>query len=230
MMIARRLPDGTIEFKEAWTRVDDKEDARILRTYYDTPEEVERMFQPGRIIKLGKPGECEIVNEEDVPEGSGDGFIPSGGFSWIARSEDDLSKISGEGWCLYEQDEVWYEVIPRAIRIKFPVRLMLEYHGDADEFRERLERKVIRYMLEKYPRKDKKFALYLEQLGCADLYYRIKYEDDPMWKLWSRYMAVCGYFDGWAIIRPDKEGLGVGKVKLRAQRKKHRETTKEDVK
>lgn len=233
-MIARRLMDGHIQYGWSgnWGMLASV-GARLLE-WYDDPDKVEYLFSLGQLQFLHKP------HSEDL-----DRLLrnrPTGKPHWLGTSEQEIfGKIAFvDVGFFYDLDNRWYYVFPGPFRLKIPMHLMVacvdttRYGYVEREFLHEADRLLVETIRRRYE-EDEDFRAYLAGNG----YDRDKFTESmevvlrqenaqPCQSradlLRERHPVIYGYFDDWAVVRPNKDWSAIQDVLLRKKEDKHLET------
>ena len=123
---------------------------------------------------------------------------------------------------LREMDGTWYYVIPGPFRIKIPLYMALlelkdDFNDDDNEYLNHIDKMVIKYIFEEYPKEDAGFLDFLKKNGVEkdELEKHLLENTNSVYMLWEKYTNIFRYFDDWILCLPDETMRKCEKVVMR---------------
>ena len=225
--MARRLADGHIQY--GWGGTSD--DGMRLLAWYDTPEEVEYLFELGQTAGIGKKGSenggCRVVDTHHLLK---QGF-------WLSRTEQEIFNHTplAKKTHFYDIDNKWYDIILcHTFHIKLPLTLVKNHvgtHGDEGEYAAEVLEKIVLYVLTEYAQENPEFAAFVEEDGFSleAILENIR-EENLLSSLYAscfffkRYGRLFRYFDDWVVIKTNEDDTEITDIIVKKRAKTHIET------
>lgn len=185
---------------------------------YDTDRLVEELFSMGELAHVGLPGSERGGQSIMLTTRRGDSPLS------IADTERMMfSQIAfiDHGY-LREMDGTWYYVIPGPFRIKIPLYMALlelkdDFNDDDNEYLNHIDKMVIKYIFEEYPKEDAGFLDFLKENGVEkdELEKHLLENTNSVYMLWEKHRNIFRYFDDWILCLPDETMRKCEKVVMR---------------
>lgn len=225
-IMARRLTDGHVQYGWSGNGGYFKNVGLRLLLWYQKPEDVEYLFELGQTGRIGKKG-SERGNWKWYEEHNltGEGF-------WLGTTERKIfSKMMFIDFgYFYDLDHRWYYIIPGPFRIKMPLELIDNNVDERDlefTYTDKVEDRILKYILTEYVQKDCDFQKYLEQNGyCLENVMEDIKEDGLMRtrKFYDNYKKIYEYFDDWILLKTDEANTTITDIIVKKKEEKHIET------
>ena len=240
-IIARRLPDGHVQF--GWSREGGnfQHVGRKLLDLYNTPDLVEYLFSLGQMERLANP----LTDGNQYRQRT---MMPAGKPYFIGTSENDIfSKVMFLSFAyFFDTDGRWYYIQPGSFRIKVPLREVSEYleltgkEMEFDLFR-RVKAQILRTIADGWYLNDEEFHELADRDGfdrerALRLYEKILYtgdlsqndEDYRYWRFPSQYFEenqwLFHFLDRWVVVKDVGDVTAPGKMMMRKRREPRVET------
>lgn len=224
-IIARRLPDGHVQYgwsgNGGYYRM---VGARLLAWYQD-PKDVDYLFHLGQTRLIGKIGsEYGGYKQFETHWLTREPF-------WLDNTEQLIfSTIAFVDFCyFYDLDNKWYYIVPRLFRTKIPLELIannIDETGFEYDFLQNTHKKIVDYILHEYPQKDPEFAKLLSDNNYTpdEIIKNIDCKYDPLDDLYSKYEDICAYFDRWILVTADSDYKNAAEIIMKKKTENHIET------
>ena len=178
-----------------------------LLEYYNDPDKVEYLFGLGQLRLVGKPGS----------ERGGESLMMTthmtGEPHYLGKTEREIfSQIAFIDYgYFYDTDNVWYYVIPGPFRIKVPLEYIynnVDDRGYEFDERNRIEEKLLRYILGDYCKENEEFASLIGvnySQGAQTILEEVLGDEYSIHFFWEKYHVLFNYLDDWVIVKTDEK-------------------------
>ena len=240
-IIARRLPDGHVQFGWSGEGGNFQHVGRKLLDWYNTPDMVAYLFSLGQMERLVNP----LADGDQYRQRT---TVPAGEPYFIGTSENDLfSKVMFVSFAyFFDTDGRWYYIQPGSFRIKVPLREVSEYlelagkEMEFDLFR-KIKAQILRTIADGWYLNDEEFHVLADRNGfdrerALRLYEKILYtgdmsqndEDYRYWQFPSQYFEenqwLFCFLDRWGVVKAVGDGTAPGEMMMRKRREPRAET------
>ena len=240
-IIARRLPDGHVQFGWSGEGGNFQHVGRKLLDWYNTPDMVAYLFSLGQMERLVNP----LADGDQYRQRT---TVPAGEPYFIGTSENDLfSKVMFVSFAyFFDTDGRWYYIQPGSFRIKVPLREVSEYlelagkEMEFDLFR-KIKAQILRTIADGWYLNDEEFHVLADRNGfdrerALRLYEKILYtgdmsqndEDYRYWQFPSQYFEenqwLFCFLDRWGVGKAVGDGTAPGEMMMRKRREPRAET------
>lgn len=240
-IIARRLPDGHVQFGWSGEGGNFQHVGRKLLDWYNTPDMVAYLFSLGQMERLVNP----LADGDQYRQRT---TVPAGEPYFIGTSENDLfSKVMFVSFAyFFDTDDRWYYIQPGSFRIKVPLREVSEYlelagkEMEFDLFR-KIKAQILRTIADGWYLNDEEFHVLADRNGfdrerALRLYEKILYtgdmsqndEDYRYWQFPSQYFEenqwLFCFLDRWGVVKAVGDGTAPGEMMMRKRREPRAET------
>lgn len=226
-IIARRLPDGHVQYGWSGNGGYYRMVGARLLAWYQNPKDVDYLFHLGQTRLIGKIGsEYGGYKQYETHWLTREPF-------WIDNTEQLIfSTIAFVDFgYFYDQDNKWYYIVPRLFRIKMPLELIannIDETGFEYDFLQSLSKKIVDYILHEYPQKDPEFAKLLSDNNYdpEEIKKNLDYRYDPLDELCSKYEDLHTYFDNWILVKvkADSDYKNATEIVMKKKTENHIET------
>ena len=243
-MIARRLPDGRVQYGWSGNGGYCRTVGAALLCWYNTPEMVEYLFGLGQVSFLARPLDGNYDGDDKLYT------KPIGRPHYWTDSEQKIfGKIAFVDYVyFYDTDNQWYYVSPNRFNAKIPLVAVCEYLGRTGDFLEtrlllQIDAKIYTYIAGELYENDAKFRALAEQyrfkhklvldsyskMLAANLSDKDEYEEienlwwDELYPILENADWIFDYLDRWVIVVPDEEGR-VERLIIRKREEPRKET------
>ena len=240
-IIARRLPDGHVQFGWSGEGGNFQHVGRKLLDWYNTPDMVAYLFSLGQMERLVNP----LADGDQYRQRT---TVPAGEPYFIGTSENDLfSKVMFVSFAyFFDTDGRWYYIQPGSFRIKVPLREVSEYlelagkEMEFDLFR-KIKAQILRTIADGWYLNDEEFHVLADRNGfdrerALRLYEKILYtgdmsqndEDYRYWQFPSQYFEenqwLFCFLDRWGVVKAVGDVTAPGEMMMRKRREPRAET------
>lgn len=225
-IVARRLPDGDVQYGWSGNQGYCWNTGRRLYDWYNEPEKVDKLFELGQTGQVGKPG-CENCKKTECEYSHNLTKKPY----WYGISERQIfDKIPFVDYgYFYDIDNRWYYVNPRIFIIKIPLEYVIDYLIKNDtrfefDYLNNISHNLMQYILEDYYNEDEQFRIFFEEnfdISAGELLEELLEEEYPLECLRTKYSDFCKYFDRWIVVDKCDDTY---KFKIRKKQISHIET------
>lgn len=240
-IIARRLPDGHVQFGWSGEGGNFQHVGRKLLDWYNTPDMVAYLFSLGQMERLVNP----LADGDQYRQRT---TVPAGKPYFIGTSENDIfSKVMFVSFAyFFDTDGRWYYIQPGSFRIKVPLREVSEYleltgkEMEFDLFR-KIKAQILRTIADGWYLNDEEFSELADGNGfdrewALRLYEKILYagdlsqsdEDYRYWRFPSQYFEenqwLFHYLDRWVVVKDAGNVTAPGEMMMRKRRELREET------
>ena len=225
-IIARRLKDGHVQYGWSGNGGYFSMVGIRLLLWYQEPDDVEYLFELGQTSLIGKKGsEKGGFHRFESHCLTGEPF-------WLGRTERLIfSKIVFIDYgYFYDLDNKWYYIIPGPFRIKIPLELIernLNDRGYEFDYLRKMEDKILRYILNEYPKLHPEFAEHIEKEGYSAAKIAESINNDGLlsvMELYDKYRKVFDYFDDWILVKANSDYTEIKDIVVRKRSDHHIET------
>ena len=224
-IIARRLPDGHVQYGCSGNGGYFKNVGSRLLRWYNNPDKIEYLFSLGGLSILGAPGS----------ENGGYGLFETnrrtGTPHDLGTTERDIfSKIAFIDYgYFYDLDQTWYYVIPGPFRIKLPLQLVKNHLDENDyefEYLIEIQRNLITYIFQDYLAEVPELQEILKQnsYNADEILKELLCKDYPIYAFYEKYKNLFCYFDDWVLVSTNKECTEITGFKMQKKTETHIET------
>lgn len=237
-IIARRLPDGRVQYGWSGNGGYCRTVGRTLLTYYNTPEMVEYLFGLGQVSVLARPLNGEYEYNETWHT------TPTGKPHYWTDSEQRIyEKLFVDYAYFYDIDQKWYYIDSGAYNVKIPLETVwgyLERTGERSEgsFIWKIQTRIFAYIAGDLYEQDEEFRTLASQhrfapdqilsdtakvLAADDVggtEYRIL---EKLYSLFRNSEWIHNYLDDWVVAIPSEDG-SIERLIVRKREEPRKET------
>lgn len=222
-VIARRKKDGTVQYGWSGNGGYYSNVGRMLQLWYADPMMVDYLFGLGQVQCLREP-----LSERSKTLHSIWKTCPTGEPHWESKTERSIfSRIAFVDYgYFYDTDNQWYYVKPGPFRIKIPLEMVsqnLDNNWYEFDFFDTVDRRIVDYMIDEYPKTDPEFSALLSGYDM-DMLREELLGEYPLHALFDGYEEIYRYFDDWIVIVPSEDNKEIAGILMRKQEKTRQET------
>ncbi|MDY5987248.1 hypothetical protein [Sporofaciens sp. SGI.106] len=225
-IIARRLPDGQVQY--GWSGNGGyycMVGARLLE-WYQNPKDVEYLFGLGQTQLIGR------VGSENGGFNWFESHAPIGRAFWVDTTERMIfSKIAFVDYgYFYDLDHKWYYVVPGPFRIKIPLELINNNVDDRCyefDYLKKLNGDVASFIFKEYRESNLDFKTFMNENDYdSEIILDAISEDGipSLYSLYDKYRKIYEYFDNWILVRTNDDYTDITEIVMQKKEDVHVET------